>query len=198
MTDETPVELPRLQRRHKQFADHYLTGISGSEAMRRINYQGNAQRCSDAAYRILKRPEVRAYLAERRKDLEESTGIRQERVLRRLNAIVEGSAADLYDETGNLKPIGELAPEVALTIAGIEVEESAEGGGTGAKRTTRVTKVKQLCPIRAAEGIARQLGWNKDMLELKGKIAAQPPIIQIVPYDDEPATDQVPGQPPSV
>lgn len=197
MNDEIPIEtadedLPKLTRRKRRFADEYVTGVTGAEAIRRIGYKGTPVQAGRKAYEWLRHPAVKDYIAKRRTNLEDATGIRQERVLRRLNSIVEGTVQDLEDAEGNKIPIHKLSPEVAASIQEVEYSEYEHTDDKGVKsKRALVKKVKQHSPTQAAEQIARQLGWNKDSMELKGKLNAPAPIIQLVPYND-PDPDPVP------
>jgi phage terminase small subunit len=192
-TENPPPTAPKITRRKQRFADEYLTGVTGAEAVRRTGYKGDCANAARIAYKWLRDAGVKAYIAQRRLDLEESTGIRQERVLRRLNCIVESTVQDLKDENGNEIPIHKLSQEVAASVQEIEYQEVEDKDADG-KITKRmvVRKVKQHSPTQAAEQIARQLGWNKDSLELKGKLNTPPPVIHLVPYDD-PEPDTIPN-----
>lgn len=190
-TADTTDDLPKITRREKRFADFYLEGLSGSEAARRAGYKG--ERPDNVAYRFLKRPAVKRYLAEQRQSAEQTFGIRKERVLRRLNNIVEGTAKQLLDDKGNPIPVSKLDNDVAASIAGIEVErvEITRNKQTNVEGTvetetiveTRAIKVKQWDPVRASEQLSRMMGWNRDKLEIDNTNAPAP-VINVEVYPD--------------
>lgn len=194
--DESTSELPRLTRRQQRFADEYLTGVTGAEAMRRIGSKAEPARLADRAYRMLRHPQVQAYLKQKRMDLEASTQIRQERVLRRLNVITEAHIGQFYDEHGNFRPIHQLPEELAGAIESVDYEQRVvKDANNQDKVVSTIKSIKLHSPIRASDSMGRQLGWNKDVLELKAQLTVPPPTVLIAPYEDDPAENNVPGQP---
>lgn len=179
--------LPKLTRRVKRAAEEHFLGASKAEAYRRafaIKDGWDAQRIADNAYRVFKRPEVKAYLAQLAKDAEEQYEIRKHLVLAKLTASATANAQDLYDDKGQLIPIHQLPREVAATINSIEVEDMYEGVGDKRKFVGVLRKVKQVDSNRAAEVLGKMQGWIKEKMELDLKNAAAP-VINIAVYDDD-------------
>lgn len=207
-SDDESTDKPsrKITRRLKKFADEYMTGVTGAEAVRRIGWKAKpnpdgskpssvqaSNQASKIAYKYLHEPAVIEYMRERGSDLEKATGIRQERVLRRLNCIVEANPKNLIDDSGNLMPIQVMDDDIAASLCEVEYETVKDTDDKGKRIYRRVVKrVKQHSPTRAAEQISRQLGWNKDALELKGqlKLAAKPPVIQLIAHDDADADSE--------
>lgn len=188
---------PKLTRRERIFCDLYLTGLTGAAAIRTMEEHKAKKSASpaQAAYLFLRRPAVKTYLAERRKSQDETFGIRKERVLRRLNlASGEGNIKNLYDENGKLIDISVLPEDVAAMISSIEVEDVFEGQGEARTFVGQLRKVKLIDPNKAAEVLARCMGWNRDKLEIDSD--APPPVIQLVAYPDDDDAP-VPAQPPT-
>lgn len=174
---QEPAEKPRkLTRRQQRFADEYLTGVSGAEAQRRIGRKGTAQEQADAAYRMLKLPQVKAYIEERRKNLSEATGVRAEQIVRELSLIGFGSLKDLFHEDGRLKQMQEITADQAAMLASVEVEKLySDALGT-------VTKIRAWNKKEALELAAKILGFLREKVDID--LNAPPPIINIMPYDD--------------
>lgn len=196
MSDELPpagpVEKPerpkKLNRRQKRFADFYLMGLKGkgAECLRRMGENGTNEQLADRAYRLVNMPQVKAYMAERRKNEEEAYDINKGSVLRRLYlaSSLEASVADLVDENGKAIPPKNLAPEIAALIVKMEVEEMYEGFSEDRKHVGTNYKYWMQEGNRAAEVLGRFLGWNKDKLDLGG-VGTAPPVINISVYPDD-------------
>jgi phage terminase small subunit len=195
VTEETEDKpLPKLQRRHKLFCDHYLTGMTGSDAYRQIEPDAGQGRARDGAYRILKRPEVKAYLAERRKDLSEATGVRAEQIVRELSMVGFSNIKKLYNEDGSIIPVHLLPDEVAASLSGIDVEALYEGSGKDRIRVGDILKFKAWPKVDALEKLAKILGFMVEKVEVTDE---QPPIIQLVAYPEDATEDPVPSKPPA-
>ncbi|HEY0684753.1 MAG TPA: terminase small subunit [Steroidobacter sp.] len=182
-SDEATPALPKLTRRRQRFADEYLTGVSGAEAMRRIGSKGEPQQLAHRAYRMLQRAEVRAYLTERRKNLSEATQIRAEQIARELSLIAFGNLKSLFNEKGELVRIDQLPDDVAAFVSSIEVEANFEGRGEARTRVGDVLKIKAWNKVEALEKLAKLLGLLKEKVELD-LLNAPPPVISITPYPD--------------
>ena len=187
MTDEkvedTPKASAKLTRRRRRWADEYLTGVTGAEACRRIGMEGTPQHLADRASRIKRRPEVKAYLEERRKDLSEATQIRAEQIARELSFIAFGSLKNLFDADGNIISVRNLSDEQAAMLSGIDVEAKFEGRGESRVPVGNVLKVRTFNKIDALEKLAKLLGLLKDKVELD-MINTPPPVINISTYPD--------------
>lgn len=167
---ETQIKLNRRQRRA---AEEHFIGASKAEAYRRayaVKANWDAQRIADNAYKLFKRPEVQAYLAQLAKDAEEQYSLRKHLVLSKLSAAATSNIQDLYDESGALIDICKLPRDVAATICSIEVEQRFEGRGESREHVGHLLKVKQIDPKGAAEVLGKMLGWIKEKVEHSGEI----------------------------
>jgi phage terminase small subunit len=183
MTEETTEpQLPKLKRRHKRLADLWLMGWKGSEAAAQIGYTGT--RGNQVAYLILRRPEVKAYIKQRREDEEDAYQVNKGSVVRRLYlaASLETSMKDCLRNGVTIHP-DELPREVAALITRFEVEEMWEGVGENRKLLGLRYKYWLQDSTRSAEVLSRVMGWNKDKLEVDNS-KAPTPVINIMAYDD--------------
>lgn len=98
-TAQEEKEAPKITRREKRWADLYLEGISGAEAVRRMGYKG--PRPDMVAWRFKQRPAVKNYLAEQRAQAEYAHRVHKERVERTLYLL---SVADI-EELQKLNPL---------------------------------------------------------------------------------------------
>lgn len=186
MTDETTEqEAPKkLTRRELRLCELYLTGLKGAECLRLMRSKGTPQQLADRAYKMLRQPHVKAYLAERRRSDEEEFGLRKEAILRRLNNVATISVKALYDEAGQLIPVHQLPDDVADIISGIDLEELYSGRGSEREPIGVLKKIRTIDPNKAGEVVSRMMGWNKDKLDVNGNLSALPPVIRIAAYDD--------------
>jgi phage terminase small subunit len=180
---DSQAQPPAITRRRKRWADEFLTGCTGAEACRRIGMKGTPQQLADRACRFKRRPEVQAYLEERRKNLSEATGIRVEQIARELSLIAFGNLKSLFDENGKLIDISKLPDDVAAFISSVEVEAEFSGRGESRVHVGDVLKVKTWNKVESLEKLAKLLGFLKDKVELD-LLNAPPPVINISPYPD--------------
>lgn len=188
MSDASPGDqprLPKLTRRRRRWADEFLTGVSGAEACRRMGMKGTPQQLADRGYKIHWRPEVQAYLKERRQDILDAAGVRQEEIVRELKLIAfqrssKQIASGILDADGNLLPPDQQDDDASAIVAGIDVEELFEGRGEARKHIGRVRKFKTWDKNKALDSLARIGGMNKDKLEHGGEIKATGGVL-IVP-----------------
>lgn len=189
VTANEAAEKPKkLNRRQKRAAEEYFLGASKAEAYRRayaMKPSWDARRIADNAWKLFKRPEVLAHLAQLATEAEAQYEIRKHLVLAKLTAGATANVQDLYDEKGELIPIHKLPREVAATICSIEVEELCAGQGEARKSIGILRKVKQVDSNRSAEVLGKMQGWIKDKMELDLKNAAAPVINVCVYGDDE-------------
>lgn len=181
MTEQ--AEKPRkLTRRKQRFADEYLTGCTGAEALRRIGHKGEPIQLARAAYKWVHDPAVAEYLNERRKDLSASTGIRPEQIARELALVGFANLKSFFNADGSLIPITALSDDQAAALAAMEIEAQFEGRGEARVKVGDVLKVKTWNKVEALEKLAKLLGFMKDKLDID--LNAPPPVIQVVPYED--------------
>lgn len=153
-----------LKLRHRRFLDEYLLGRTGADAIRAIGYTG---KCADVqAYKILHREDVRAALAERRAQLLDAVGLRQEQIVRELMHIGFARQPRLYREDGSLKSLAELDESTAAAVASVESEELFDWmvDGEGHKRRAHVgtvRKVKLWDKVKALAELAEIAGLKK-------------------------------------
>jgi len=192
MTSATPAPLKKLNRREQRLADLVLTGLKGAQALRQMNAKSQIprtpQQLADSAYRMLALPHVKAYMAERRKDLSDATGVTAEQIVREVSLVGFGNLKSLYNEKGELTAIDQLPEDVSAMLAGIEVEELFEGRGEEREHVGRLRKVRAWPKVEALEKLAKMLGFLKDKVEID--LNAPPPIINILPYEDADAAER--------
>lgn len=93
-----------LTPKRKLFADKYLKGLVGSAAYREAGYKGNDRVCEVEASKLLRVPEVAAYIQERMNKRAQKLELDAEYVLNNIKTIGERCMnAEKLDAQGALK-----------------------------------------------------------------------------------------------
>lgn len=88
-------------------------------------------------------------------------GITTQRVMRELAAIAYADVRDLYDASGNLKPVHTLDETTAASIAAIEVEETTAG-----ETVTTTRKIRRHDKLKALELAGRYMRiWGDEAVK---------------------------------
>lgn len=142
-----------LSNRHQKFVDEYLVDLNATQAAIRAGFSARTAR--KQAYQLINRPDVQAAITEAQASRSERTRIDADWVLRRLADEADADLADLYDESGALKPVKDWPPIWRKgLVAGVEVEElRSEGEAIGVVR-----KVKLSDRIKRVELIGKHVG----------------------------------------
>lgn len=149
------VDNVKLTARQQMFVEYYLqTGCRNSaEAIRHAGYTGNNPYV--AASVMLRRPNVKKYLHQRKKHMMQEAGINAYNVLIEIATIAFSDIRELYNADGTLKNIKDLSKGAAAVLEAVEVDEifSAEGDFKGYTK-----KVKMQSKLKALELLMRYLG----------------------------------------
>jgi phage terminase small subunit len=142
-----------LTNRHQRFVDEYIIDLNATQAAIRAGYAPKA--ANKQAHLLMLRPDVQKAITEAQASRSERTKIDADWVLRRLADEADADLADLYDESGSLKPIKDWPPVWRKgLVAGVEVEELREEGAA----VGFVRKVKLSDRIKRIELIGKHVG----------------------------------------
>lgn len=142
-----------LNPQRRRFVEEYLVDLNGTEAAIRAGYSARSAKAQ--ASQLLALPEVQTAVSEAQASRSARTKIDADWVLQRLAAEADADVADLYDETGTLKPVRDwpLIWRKGL-VAGLDVEEVREEGAVVAV----IRKVKLSDRIKRIELIGKHVG----------------------------------------
>lgn len=142
-----------LNPQRRRFVEEYLVDLNGTEAAIRAGYSARSAKAQ--ASQLLALPEVQTAVSEAQASRSARTKIDADWVLQRLAAEADADVADLYDETGTLKPVKDwpLIWRKGL-VAGLDVEEVREEGAVVAV----IRKVKLSDRIKRIELIGKHVG----------------------------------------
>ncbi|CAD5276777.1 Terminase small subunit [Bosea sp. 62] len=137
----------------QRFVEEYLVDLNGTDAAIRAGYSAKSAKAQ--ASQLLAIPEVQAAVSEAQASRSARTKIDADWVLNRLAEEADADVADLYDDTGTLKPVRDwpLIWRKGL-VAGLDVEEVREEGAVVAV----VRKVKLSDRIKRIELIGKHVG----------------------------------------
>lgn len=156
-----------LTPKQQRFVDEYLIDLNATQAALRAGY--SARTAEKIGSENLKKPEVAAAIETARSNRSEKTQINAAWVLERLAQEATADLADIYDETGAIKPIHDW-PKIWRQglIAGIKHQElrDSEGNRTG----EFIVDVKVSDRIRRLELIGKHIGVNafQEVVQHKG------------------------------
>jgi len=179
----------KLTPKQERFIVEYMKTSNASQAA--INAGYSAVTAASSGPRLLNHPEVARRLALRVERSLTAADVSPNRVIEELARLALGDISQIYDETGNLKPLSEIDADVRRTISGIEVSKTRSGRGEDADEV-HVTKVRTWDKVRALEILAKYLGLLVEKVEvsvsddLAARLAAgrnrvqalQPPAIE--------------------
>ena len=151
----------------QRFCDEYLIDFNATRAYK-VAYPSTKkdETVNAAASRLLRNVKVQAYLTERKKILQENTGITQERVLKQIANIAFGDIRKLYNEAGGLKNIQDIDDETAAMLVAIDSFEEFEGYGDDREQIGYTKKIKIADKTKALDMLGKYFGMFKDKVEI--------------------------------
>jgi phage terminase small subunit len=152
--------------REEIFAREYVIDLNGKRAVIAAGYSESGAEVQ--ASRMLRKPKVKALIAKLTEKKLEKLNVSAERILQELARIAFLDPANLFDEAGQLKPIGEVDEDTRRAIAGLDHQQLFEHFAKGqAKHVGTTHKVKLADKTRALELLGKYQKLFADTLELK-------------------------------
>ncbi len=166
MASRAAADPKPLTPKQAMFVREYLVDLNATQAAIRAGY--SAKRADAIAHENLRKPVIAKAIAAAMKARADAVEISAEDVLRMLADEARADLADLYDDSGNLRPIRDwpLAWRRGLVV-GIESFEEFDGVGEDRKLVGMTRKVKLSDRIKHKELIGRHLGMFIDRSEVK-------------------------------
>lgn len=151
----------------KRFCDEYLIDLNATRAYKIAYPSCKKDETANAnSSRLLRNDKVKEYIEIKQKELEEKSGVTQQRIIDELAKIAFADIRKAYDGNGNLKSIQDIDDETAGAIVGIESFEEYEGRGEDREYIGDTKKIKMADKIRAAELLGKHLGMFKEKIEI--------------------------------
>ena len=156
----------KLTEKQKRFVDEYLIDLNATQAAIRAGY--SEKTANEIGAENLGKPSIREAVDAALQVRAKKTQIDAEWVLRRLAEEAEADVADLYTESGGLKPVHEW-PKIWRQglVAGIEIEQVKGPDGSVAGE---VAKVKLSDRVKRLEMIGKHVRVNafQEVVQHKG------------------------------
>lgn len=168
MTCDTPTTLNDAQRR---FCDEYLIDFNAGAAYARAGYKSRGKSADTCASRLLTRPEVSAYLTERKRSLAQASQVSLHRIMQEVEGILLSNPKDLFDDQGRFHKMHEMPDHIARCISGYEV------GDRGKLKVTfwdKLQAAEKLLKLHGAYPEKRQEGPRETIVGVVVLPAKQP------------------------
>lgn len=150
-----------LSDRHLAFIDQYMIDQNGTQAILRAKLADNAKAAGRLAWQYFRVYEVREEIDRRIAERRAATQLTVTQIETWLREYAELDVADLYDDTGELRPFAEWPVAARRAVQSIETEDSAIYGMTK-------TKVKLI----DKKAVIELLGKHKKMFTEKLEVDA--------------------------
>jgi phage terminase small subunit len=175
-------ELKPMTFRQREFMREYLVDPSAYRAALRAGY--SPEWAKSNSYRLLKRADVQALIAQRQEEARLRAEITVERIVAELAKIAFADPRDLFTADGRMKPIHEMDDASAASLSAWEVmvlagtrsaaarSGAAKAGELGLPAESvgdlplELRKIKRWDKTKALELLGRYLGLFKDKVEL--------------------------------
>lgn len=140
--DSQTVEQGITEISHQRFVDEVLKDFNVKAAYQRIRPEVTEKSAEALGSKMLRNIKVQELIAQRIKQLTESTDTHVIKALTEARRIAFSNIKQLFDDDGKLKDIKDIPDEAAACIASIEIETLYEGRGEGRIPIGTTRKVK--------------------------------------------------------
>lgn len=161
--DEEPIEDLdwKLTEKQKRFCQEYVIDLNKKQAAIRAGYSENT--AYNIGWENVNKPEVAAYIKHLRTNLEEATGVTQNRIIRELQRIAFSDMGRFKTNWMTMKEFEELTEDDRAAISSIDYTERPTEFGT-----ETIIKFKLHDKLKAQEMLNRMLGYNAaEKIEVK-------------------------------
>lgn len=118
--------MPELTAKEHAFVNSYIaqgTDVVGSKAAIEAGYAAGS--AAVTASRLLRKPNVAAEIARRRGRSEKKSQLTAEKIMTKLNELVDFDPADCVDDQGNLLPLKQIPEAARKALAGIDLSKGS-------------------------------------------------------------------------
>lgn len=157
---------PALTSKQVQFIAEYLKDLNATQAAIRAGFSKRTARAIGCEY--LTKPDIAAAIQAGQIKKLEKAELTAERVLEEIRRLSFSDLRELFDETGNLRPIHTLTQAQAACIASLEVVKKNLTAGDGQMDT--VIKLKVWDKTRSLEMLAKHFALLTEKVEHSGGI----------------------------
>ena len=157
--------MAELRAQQQRFVAEYLVDGNATKAATRAGYSKRTAGSQGA--RLLKNVEISGAIKKEQKKLLDKTHLTKEMVIEGLLGIAKADVRKLFNKDGSLKDISELPTKLAMSIAGVEINDLYDGVGADRVKIGETKTVKLPDKVRAWELLGKTMKMFTDKLEIK-------------------------------
>lgn len=152
------AELKKLNEAHEQIIDAYfLNGYNGTRAVMQVKPDLNEGTAAVTFNTLMKRPNVKAYVQEKRNRLKAQTDIRTENVLKELINMAFSDATQYIDMS--VEELKALPADARRLIQSFKVKKAYDKHGNHESTTV---EIKLIDKLKAMEMINKNIGFYSE------------------------------------
>lgn len=155
-----------LGEKQARFVAEYLKDLNATQAALRAGYSTKTAYAQGS--RLLRHAEVRAAIADGKREQLEAADLSATRVLEELRRVAFYDMRAFYDEHGNMRPAKDWTAEQGAVLSSFEVIKKNAAAGDGVIDT--VHKIKLCDKMKALETLAKHFGLLTDKVEHSGAL----------------------------
>lgn len=156
-----------LSPKERRFVAEFLKDQNGTKAAIRAGY--SKKTANEQAAQLRARPQIQQAIDEKLKKVEDLSELTAAKIHKAILSILEFDPREAFNTDGTLKDISKLPDNLAMSLAGIDVDDSIG----------EIKKLRFSDRTRAAELAARLLGLLRIELTGKGGVPLIPPPLRI-------------------
>lgn len=160
-------DMPDLLSKHDWFCREYIIDENATRAYSRVYPASSYDAARSSANELLTNPNIQRRIEELREERNKRLEITADKVLQGLAKLAFFDPREFFDDDGKIKPLGELDPDAAYVLAGIETLHKI----TGEERDGVAITTKIRLPDKGAnlERLGKHLKLFTDKQEITGK-----------------------------
>ncbi len=142
-----------LTPKQEKFCQEYIVDLNGTQAAIRAGY--SQKTAYSMAEKLLKKPEIKAKVAQSRKEQESRTTIDADWAIQRYGEIANFKIEDVVSFNGSqviFKPMSEWTPDAKGAVSSLKLD-----------RNGNVVEIKTHSKLAALDALARHLGMFDDL-----------------------------------
>ncbi len=138
-----PLLPKKLSTRKRKFVESYAVSLNATQAAIDAGYSKNT--AHNAGYRLVNKDDVQESIAIKLQEV----GLTKARTLREIAHVAYSRTGELFDESGNLRPIHKLPEHLQAAISSVKVIKKNVTSGDG--KTDDIHEVKLWDKVKALE-----------------------------------------------
>jgi phage terminase small subunit len=171
--NKKPIKKEGLSPKRERFCQEIVVDDNGTKAAERAKYSKNG--AGQTAYNLLKIPEIRARIAELKKEIAERTGVTPQMIAdewARIGFVQSDEIFDYYDQVITVKTKLGKNKKITVTKAHLkrfeDMSDRARASIAEIRETNQGISIKTHSKDHALDSLARYHGMFTDKMEVSG------------------------------